>query len=230
MELTYDLIAKRIDHSLLGPTLTDEELEEGCRLAANYEVATVCIKPAGVKLAASILNFSSVKVGSTVGFPHGANTTAVKVYEAHRAIDDGAVELDMVINIGKALGGDWAYVEKEIKEVVEVAHRRQTLVKIIFENSYLNEDQTVRLCEICGDAKVDYIKTSTGYATGGAKPEQLELMRKSAPPTLKLKAAGGIRSLDSALLAVKLGCDRLGVSKTAFILDELKAKLDKGKR
>ena len=164
-----------------------------------------------------------------MGFPHGAHTTEVKVYEAHRAIDDGAVELDMVVNIGKVLGDDWAYVEREIREVVEVAHRRQALVKIIFENSYLKEDQIVRLCEICGDAKVDYMKTSTGYASSGAKPEQIELMRKSAPPSVKLKAAGGIRTLDSALLAVKLGCDRIGASKTAVILDELKVRLAKAR-
>ena len=223
--LTYDLIAKRIDHSLLGPTLTETELEEGCQLAARYDVASVCIKPYAVALAAKILRGTSVAVGTTVGFPHGGHATAVKVFEAQRAMDDGATELDMVINIGEAIGGQWASVSDDIAAVTRAAHDRGAIVKVIFENCFLNNDQKVRLCQICGEVGADYVKTSTGYGTGGATHEDLILMRRSAPPQVKLKAAGGVRTLDQAIAVVELGCDRFGASKTAEILDELRSRL-----
>lgn len=225
MELSYEAIAKRIDHSLLGPTLTTEELRAGCRLAAEYRVASVCIKPFAVSLAAALLEQSGVEVGTTVGFPHGGHASVVKLIEAQQAMDDGAVELDMVVNIGQALGGEWAAVEDEIAAITQAAHERKAIVKVIFENCYLNDDQKIRLCRICGKVGADYVKTSTGYGTGGATHEDLKLMRRAAPPPLKLKAAGGIRTLDAAIAVAELGCDRIGASKTAEILDELTARL-----
>jgi deoxyribose-phosphate aldolase len=225
MQLTYEYIAKRLDHSLLGPTLTDAELEAGCRLAAAYNVASVCIKPYAVALAARVLMGTDVRIGTTVGFPHGGHTTSVKVFEAERAIADGATELDMVINIGQALGGHWDVVRDDIGAVVEAAHRRDAIVKVIFENCYLSQSDIVRLCQICGEVGANFIKTSTGYGTGGATHEDLKLMRDAAPPSVKLKAAGGVRDLDGAIAVAALGCDRIGASRTAQILDELKARL-----
>ena len=224
-QLTYEAIAKRIDHSLLPPTLTTAELEEGCRLAARYGVASVCIKPYAVALAARVLRGSGVEVGTTVGFPHGAHSTAVKVYETERAIADGATELDMVINIGQALGGEWQEVSADIAAVTKACHAGGAIVKVIFENCYLNDEQKVRLCQICGDVGADYIKTSTGFGTGGATIGDLRLMKSTAAPHLKLKAAGGIRTLDAMIEVVELGCDRVGCSRTAEVLDELRARL-----
>jgi deoxyribose-phosphate aldolase len=223
--LTYDAIAKRIDHSLLGPTLGSVELEEGCRLAARYGVASVCIKPYAVSLAARLLDGFGVAVGTTVGFPHGGHATAVKVFEARQAIQDGASELDMVINIGQALAGEWEAVARDIEAVTRAAHHGGAVVKVIFENCYLNDEQKRRLCGICGDIGADYVKTSTGYGTGGATLDDLRLMRSAAPLHVKLKAAGGVRNLDSAIEVAELGCDRIGASRTAEILDELKARL-----
>jgi deoxyribose-phosphate aldolase len=225
MNLTYESIAKRIDHSLLPPTLTDEELAEGCLLAARYEVASVCIKPYAVPLAAEILKGSGVLVGTTVGFPHGGHKTAVKVFEAERAMDDGATELDMVVNIGQAVGNRWDVVRDDIDAVTRAAHARGAVVKVIFENCYLTDSQKVRLCEICGEVNADYVKTSTGFGTGGATHADLILMRKAAPPHVKLKAAGGVRDLDGAIAVAELGCDRIGASRTAEILDALRARL-----
>jgi deoxyribose-phosphate aldolase len=224
-ELTYDAIAKRIDHSLLPPTLAGPDLEEGCKLAVRYGVASVCIKPYAVSLAARILKGSGVEVGTTVGFPHGAHASAVKVFEAQRAMADGATELDMVINIGQAIGGEWDAVSADIAQVTKAAHDGGAIVKVIFENCYLSDLQKVRLCQICGEVGADYVKTSTGFGTGGATPEDLRLMRQAAPPHVKLKAAGGIRTLDAMIEAAQLGCDRIGASKTAEILDELKLRL-----
>lgn len=225
LELTYDLIAKRIDHSLLQPTLTEEEMENGCRVAAEYGVASVCIKPFAVALATKLLRGTGVEVGTTIGFPHGGHMTSVKVYESKQAMDDGATELDMVVNIGQVLGGHWSAVATDIEAVVEAAHERDAIVKVIFENCFLNDDQKVRLCRICGEVGADYVKTSTGYGTGGATRDDLILMRKSSPPRVKLKAAGGVRTLDQAIEVVELDCDRFGASKTAEILDDLKGRL-----
>ena len=228
-DFTYAEIAKMLDHSLLQPVLTDAELEQGCRLAREYDVASVCIKPYGVPLAAKLLAGSTVAVGTTVGFPHGGHTTAVKAAEAERAVADGARELDMVVNIGKVLGKDWRYVADDIRAVVEAAHRQEALVKVIFENCYLTDEHKQQLCRICAEAGADYVKTSTGYGAGGATEEDLKLMRDAAPPHVKLKAAGGIRTLDAALSVASLGCDRIGASKTAEILDALKDRLDPGR-
>jgi len=226
MELTYEAIARRIDHSLLGPTLNQAELEAGCRLAVRYHVASVCIKPYGVPLAAALLRGSDVAVGTTIGFPHGGHATAVKLYEAERALDDGATELDMVVNIGQVLGGDWDAVSADIAAVTDAAHRRGALVKVIFENCYLNDAQKIRLCKICGEVRADYVKTSTGYGTGGATEADLILMRRESPPHVKLKAAGGVRTLDGMISCARIGCDRIGASRTAEVLDELKARLE----
>jgi deoxyribose-phosphate aldolase len=223
--LTYDAIAKRIDHSLLGPALTSAEMEEGCRLALRYGVASVCIKPGAVDLAASILKGSSVAVGTTIGFPHGGHATSVKVFEAGQAMADGATELDMVINIGHAKGGEWNAVSDDIAAVTAAAHDGGSIVKVIFENCFLTDEQKLRLCRICGEVGADYVKTSTGYGTGGATMDDLRLMRRSSPPQVKLKAAGGLRTLDAMIEAAELGCDRIGASRTAEILDELKARL-----
>lgn len=225
MELTYESIAKRIDHSLLQPTLTEEQLAEGCGLAARYQVASVCIKPYAVKLAAKILAGTGVYVGTTIGFPHGGHLTAVKVFEAERAMEDGAVELDMVVNIGEVLSGNWGSVRSDIGAVTKAAHARGAIVKVIFENCYLDDAEKVKLCEICGEASADYVKTSTGYGTGGATHADLVLMRKAAPGHVKLKAAGGVRDLDGAIAVVELGCDRFGASRTAEICDALRARL-----
>jgi deoxyribose-phosphate aldolase len=227
--LSYEAVARRIDHALLGPSMTEEELREGCRLAAEHGVASVCIKPFAVGMAAEILRGTSVAVGTTVGFPHGGHHLAVKVFEAGRALDDGATELDMVINSGHALGGEWAAVRSEIAAVTEVAHRRGAVVKVILETCYLDADQKARLCTLCGEVGADYVKTSTGFGPGGAVAEDLILMRRAAPPQVKLKASGGIRTLDAAIAFIDLGCDRIGTSKTAEILDELKARLRAGR-
>lgn len=228
MELTYEAIAGRIDHSLLGPTLTEAELEAGCRLAAEYRVASVCIKPFAVALAARLLKGTAVAVGTTIGFPHGGHRTDVKVFESERAMDDGATELDMVINIGQALGGQWDLVRDDMAAVVGAAHRRGAIVKVIFENCYLSPAQIVKLCQLCGEVNADYVKTSTGYGSGGATRDDLILMRQTAPPRVKLKAAGGVRDLDSAIAVAELGCDRIGASKTAEILDTLRIRLKGG--
>jgi deoxyribose-phosphate aldolase len=223
--LSYDAIARRIDHSLLGPTLAAAELQEGCRLAARYGVASVCIKPYAVEMAARILAGTGVAVGTTIGFPHGGHTTAVKVFESRQAIADGANELDMVINIGQALTGEWDAVCADIAAVTEVAHDGGAIVKVIFENCYLDDDQKVRLCQICGEVGADYVKTSTGYGTGGATLDDLRLMRRASPPRVKLKAAGGVRTLDAMIECAEIGCDRIGASRTAEVLDELRQRL-----
>lgn len=226
VELTYETVARRIDHSLLGPTLTQAELIAGCELAARYEVASVCIKPYAVELARRILKGTNVAVGTTIGFPHGGHTTSVKLFEAEQACADGATELDMVINIGRAIAGEWKPVHDEIASIVKYAHDRGAIVKVIFENCYLSDEQKIRLCEICGEARADYVKTSTGYGSGGATFEDLKLMRRSSPSWVKLKAAGGIRDLAASLAVIQLGCDRIGASRTAEILDALRARLD----
>jgi len=225
--LTYDAIAKRIDHSLLGPALSATELEDGCHLAVRYQVASVCIKPYAVALARRILEGSTVAVGTTIGFPHGAHATAVKVFEAEQAMADGATELDMVINIGQAKGGQWQAVTADIAAVTKAAHDGGAIIKVIFENCFLNDEEKTRLCRICGDLGADYVKTSTGYGTGGATLDDLRLMRRAAPSHVKLKAAGGIRTLDSMIEVAQLGCDRIGASRTAEILDELKSRLER---
>ena len=215
-----------IDHSLLNPTLTDAELEKGCRLGLEYDVASVCIMPYYLKRCAEMLKGSRVKPSTTIGFPHGGHTTVVKLAEARQAIADGGQELDMVVNISKVLSGDWDYVRQDIQAVVDAAHDAGRKAKVIFENCYLKVDQKIRLCEICGELNADWVKTSTGYGTGGATMEDLKLMRKHSPAHVQVKAAGGVRDLDMLLQVRALGVTRVGASRTREILDECKRRLE----
>ena len=221
---TYADLAKMIDHSLLQPVLTDAELEAGCRLAREYEVASVCIKPYAVRQAAEWLRGSTVAVGTTIGFPQGGHTTKVKVFEAEQALADGAVELDMVVNIGKVLGKDWRAVADDVQAVVAVAHRGKALVKVIFENCFLKDEHKEQLCRICGEVGADFVKTSTGYGDGGATDDDLKLMRRCAPPKVQVKAAGGVRTLDRLLAVRALGVSRVGATATKVILDEARQR------
>ncbi len=225
MDYSYQDIAKMIDHSLLNPTLTAEDLEKGCRLALDYDCGSVCIMPYYLRRCAEILKGSTVKASTTIGFPHGGHTTAVKVAEARQALDDGGQELDMVVNISKVLSEDWNYVRQDIKAVIEVTHSRGQKVKVIFENCYLKDQHKIRLCEICGELGADWVKTSTGYGTGGATIEDLKLMREHSPAQVQVKAAGGVRTLDKLLEVRALGVTRVGASRTADILDECKRRL-----
>lgn len=242
MKYTYEQLAGMIDHSLLHPTLTDRELEDGCKLAMKYGVASVCIKPYAVKRAAELLAKSGVRVGCVIGFPHGNSCTESKRYETELACRDGAVEIDMVINLGKALGGDWNYVEQDVKVVCAEAHRHGAKVKVIFENDYLGKggagldgDSFKRkLCQICERAGTDWVKTSTGfgfvkqrdgsYNYQGATAHDLELMRAACSPKVQVKAAGGVRDLDGLMRVRELGASRCGATSTAAILDEYRRR------
>jgi deoxyribose-phosphate aldolase len=227
MDYAYQDIAKMIDHSLLTPTLTDREMEQGCQFAVDYDVASVCIMPYYLKRCAEILKGSTVKASTTIGFPHGGHTTAIKVAEARQALEDGGEELDMVVNISKVLSGDWAYTEADIRAVTDLVHTHGQKVKVIFENCYLKDDQKIRLCEICGRAGADWVKTSTGYGTGGATLADLKLMRKHSPPSVEVKAAGGVRDLDTLLEMRALGVSRFGASRTRDILTECQRRLER---
>jgi len=218
--LTYAEAVKMIDHSLLQPTLTDADLEAGCHLARSYNVASVCIKPYAVSMAARLLAGCNVVVGTTIGFPHGGHKTAIKVKEAELAMDDGATELDMVVNIGKVLSGDWDYVSDDIRAVVDTAHVRRRLVKVIFENCFLQDSQKGQLCRICGEVNADFVKTSTGYGECGATDADLRLMRRCAPSHVQIKAAGGVRSFDRLLAVREIGVTRVGATATRAILEE----------
>jgi len=225
MDYTLKDIAKMIDHSLLNPKMTDTDLIEGCKIAIEYDTASVCIKPYYVKETAKILKGSGIKTGTTIGFPHGGHTTAIKVAESKQALDDGAEELDMVVNVGKVLSQDWDYVLEDIKAVVEVGHAGGAIVKVIFENCFLQDDHKIRLCGICGQVGADFVKTSTGYGDGGATIEDLKLMREYSPPTVQVKAAGGIRTLDTVLEVRDIGVTRIGATRTVEILEECKKRL-----
>jgi len=225
-------IAKMIDHSLLHPAMNDKDLKEGCLLARKYNVASVCIKPYAVKMAAEILKGSDVKVGTVVGFPHGNSLIDIKVFETEKALSDGAEEIDLVINIGKVLSEDWKYIEYEVKSVVEITKKNNAVLKVIFENDFLPEEKyKIRLCEICSKYKVDFVKTSTGYgftkcedgrySYKGATVEDVKLMRKNSDPGVQVKAAGGVRTLKDLLKMKELGVTRIGASATAAILEEL---------
>ena len=225
MNLAYSDAAKMIDHSLLNPTLTVSDLEEGLRIARLYDVASACIMPYYLARCAEVLAGSTVKASTTIGFPHGGHTTAIKVAEAERAIKDGGEELDMVVNISKVLSGDWDYVRADVRAVVEVTHAAGQKVKVIFENAYLNDEQKVRLCAISGEADADWVKTSTGYAPAGATDQDLRLMRAHAPVHVQVKAAGGVRTLDRLLEVRALGVSRVGATRTVEMLEEARRRL-----
>jgi deoxyribose-phosphate aldolase len=226
MMYSYSDLAKMIDHSLLNPTLSWSDLNAGIDLARAYDVASVCIMPFALGHLAERLAGTTVRASTTIGFPHGGHTTAVKVAEAERALADGGEELDMVVNISQVLSGAWAYVQDDIAAINGVTHAAGQKLKVIFENSYLNDDQKIRLCEICGELGVDWVKTSTGYGSGGATMEDLALMRKHAPESVQVKAAGGVRDLDKLIAVRELGVSRCGASATATILDEARRRLE----
>ena len=220
ISLTAADIAKMIDHSLLNPTMTEADILEGCAIARKYGVATVCVKPSFVELAGRALSGSGVLVTTVIGFPHGSNLTEVKVFEAGRAIAKGCRELDMVIDIGKFLGGEYDYVERDIKAVADVSHKAGVILKVIIENAYLSDKLIVEGCKICECAGADFVKTSTGYAPTGATIPDLRLMRASVSNKVQVKAAGGVRSLDAVLLAHAAGAARIGCTATAKIMEE----------
>lgn len=221
--ITLKELAKTIDHSLLSPDLTIKEVMDGCELADRYHVASVCVKPCDVKLAARVLKNSDVKVGTVIGFPHGNSTTVVKVFEAKKAIEDGAVELDMVINIGALRSGQFDLVREEIQSVVKEAHGK-AIVKVILENAYLTKDEVVKGSQLVEQAGADYVKTSTGFAPSGATLEDLKLMRSSVSERVQVKAAHGIRTLDALLEVIDIGVTRVGARSTAAMLDEFAEK------
>lgn len=233
-------IAAMIDHSLLHPTMTDEELVSGCIIAAEYGVASVCIKPYAVPLAVRVLEGSKVAVGTVIGFPHGNSKTTVKVQETIAACDDGAAEIDMVINIGKALGNDFSYVRDEIAAVNDAAVSRGACVKVIFENDFLDDKTIISLCRICNEIRPVFIKTSTGYgfvkqengcySYSGATVRHLEIMRENSHPDIALKAAGGVRTLHDLIVMRAIGVTRIGATTTANILEEAKRVLARGER
>jgi len=233
-EIVYKL-AKMIDHSILHPTMTDEDLRRECEVARKYDVASVCVKPYAVKQAVELLKGSDVVVGCVIGFPAGNSAIAVKVFEAETACKEGAVEIDMVINIGKALQGDWAYITEEIKSVTDICHQYGAIVKVIFETDFLTKEaDIVNLCRICTEVGADYVKTSSGfgfvkqvngdYNYKGATIPVLELMRMSVGPKVKVKAAGGVRTLDQLIAVQAAGCSRSGATATAVILEEAKKR------
>ncbi len=228
---TVAQLAKMIDHSILNPSHTDEDLKKQCAVARKYHVASVCVKPYAIKMAVEYLKGSDVAVGCVIGFPHGNSSIPVKMFEAEQACNDGAIEIDMVINIGKALSGDWKYIEKEIKSVTETVHQSGAIVKVIFETDFItrNEDK-IRLCEICTKVGADFVKTSTGYGYvklpdgdynyKGATVADVELMRKHSGRRVQVKCAGGVRTLDDLLKMKAAGATRSGATATEAILEE----------
>jgi deoxyribose-phosphate aldolase len=222
---TYEDVAKMIDHSLLRPELSEEQVFEGCRVAREYGVASVTVRPSDVDLAVRWMEGSGVPVGSVAGFPHGSSTTAVKLYETRDLLRRGAREIDMVLNIGKLVSRQFQYIELELMQMVEACHENGAILKVIFENAYLANDLKVVACKISKRVGVDFVKTSTGFAPGGATLEDLRLMRTHAGPNVKVKAAGGVRTLDKAIEVYEAGCSRFGATATVAILDEWKARL-----
>lgn len=227
--ITYEQLANVIDHSLLRPELTEADVIAGCELAARYHVATVCVKPCHVTLAKEQLKDSDVIVSTVVGFPHGSNLTEIKVAEAEKAMDEGALELDMVLNIGQLRSGKNDFVREDIKAVCDAANPRGVKVKVIFENSYLTDEEKITACKLSETAGADWVKTSTGFASGGATLEDLRLMRANVSEKVSVKAAGGVRTLPALLDVIDAGANRCGATATATILDNFKAQL-KGKK
>ncbi|MEM6691209.1 MAG: deoxyribose-phosphate aldolase [Planctomycetota bacterium] len=224
-DFNYQDVSKMIDHSLLNPTLSVNDLDAGIELAKAFDVASVCIMPYHLAACTKRLGGTTVAPSTTIGFPHGGHTTAIKTAEAKRAIDDGCQELDMVVNISKVLSQDWGYVQDDIAAVIDVAHSAGQKVKVIFENCYLDDSQKIKLCEICSELKADWVKTSTGYGTGGATHEDLKLMRAHSAEGVQVKAAGGVRDLDALLAVRALGVTRCGASRTAEMMNQARERL-----
>ena len=243
MNFNYDEIAGMIDHALLHPRLSEKELASGCQLADSYAVSTVCVKPCDVKWAVQFLKGSKTKVCTVIGFPHGVNLTQIKIKETELACEQGATEVDMVLNTGRAISEDWKYVEADIRAVGDAAHSRNAKLKVIFENDFLSqggvrlnsEELKKKLCQICGNAGADWVKTSTGFgyapqsdgtmATLGATVEDVSLMAQSCPPGIEVKAAGGVKNLSTLLEMRKVGATRIGTSSTEIILNECRVRL-----
>jgi deoxyribose-phosphate aldolase len=232
---TVAQLAKMIDHSILNPSHTDEDLKKQCAVAKKYHVASVCVKPYAIKMAVDCLKGSDVAVGCVIGFPHGNSSIPVKMFEAEQACNDGAIEIDMVINIGKALSGDWKYIEKEIKSVTDTVHQNGAIVKVIFETDFITRtEDKIKLCRICTKAGVDFVKTSTGYGYvklpdgnynyKGATVADVKLMRKHSGPKVQVKCAGGVRTLDDLLKMKAAGATRSGATATEAILEEAKKR------
>jgi deoxyribose-phosphate aldolase len=226
--ITLEQLAKTIDHSLLQPQLTEDEVRAGCELARRYHAASVCVKPYHVRLAAELLKGSDVLVSTVVGFPHGSSTTATKLAEARQALAEGAVELDMVINIGELRSGHLDYVRNEVKAVCDLAHARGAKVKVILENAYLTDEQKVAACRLSDEAGADWVKTSTGFAPAGATVADIRLMRESVSERVEVKAAHGVRTLAAALEMIDAGVTRIGATATATMLDDFKKLKESG--
>jgi deoxyribose-phosphate aldolase len=234
ISVTLGQLAKLIDHSLLHPTMTDEEIEAGLKIAKNFNVGAACIKPYSIPVAKRLLDGTDVLICSVIGFPHGNSTTAIKVTEATEAVKAGAHEIDMVVNVGKVLGGDWEYVEEEIKAINNATVHGGATLKVIFENDYLKQEHIIRLCEICTRVGVAFVKTSTGYgfvkqdngmySYKGATIPHLKLMKEHCGPGVQIKAAGGVRTLDEFLYVMSLGVTRVGASATVAIMEEAKKR------
>ena len=232
--VTLTELAKMIDHSLLHPTMTDTDVREGCELAMRHHVATVCIKPYHIPMVKEIVGGSDVAICPVIGFPHGNSMTAIKVVEAESAVFEGGVEIDMVVNIGKVLSGDWDYVSTEIEAIHDAVMVGNAILKVIFENDYLQDEHIIRLCEICSEHEVEFVKTSSGYgfvkqengmySYKGATDHHLKLMRKHSPDTVQIKAAGGVRTLDDLLRVRSLGVTRVGATATEAILAEARGR------
>lgn len=238
MIINEKIIVKMIDHSLLHPTMTDEILRYECEVAKEYDVASVCIKPYAVKMAVELLKETDVFVGTVIGFPHGGNTVEIKAFETKKAIEDGAIEIDMVVNIGKVLSEDWDYIDNEIKALHDITKENNAILKVIFENDYLTEDKyKIKLCEICNKHKVEFVKTSTGYgfikgedgkySYKGATESDLKLMRKYSDSNIEVKAAGGVRTLEDTLKVRELGVTRIGATATKEIIGALRKRNSK---
>ncbi len=225
MKYSYNDLSKMIDHALLSPTLDQEALEAGCKMAAAYDVASICIMPYYVRRCAEILEETTVLPSTVIGFPHGGQMSSTKIAESKQAIQDGAIELDMVANISCVLSGRWDYVKDEIRAIVDLAHASDRKVKVIFENCYLQDEHKQRLCEITCEAGADWTKTSTGFGTSGATIEDLEIMLKHTTAPTEVKAAGGVRDLEKLIKVKEMGVTRVGASATAAILDPARKQL-----
>lgn len=221
---TLEQVAKTIDHSILRPDFTYADVEAGAALALKFNTASYCIRPMDVAAAAKALAGSTVNVCTVIGFPHGSTTSATKVFETNDAIANGATEIDMVLNVSALLSGDYDYVEKDIRGVVEAAHSKEASVKVIFETAFLNDEQIIKACELTESAGADYVKTSTGFASEGATTHNVALMKKTVGDRLKVKSSGGVRTLDQLIDYMDLGVTRSGCSATAQVLEEFVSK------
>ena len=221
---TLEQVAKTIDHSILKPDFTYSDVEAGAALALKFNTASYCIRPMDVAAAAKALAGSTVNVCTVIGFPHGSTTSATKVFETNDAIANGATEIDMVLNVSALLSGDYDYVEKDIRGVVEAAHSKGASVKVIFETAFLNDEQIIKACELTESAGADYVKTSTGFASEGATTHNVALMKKTVGDRLNVKSSGGVRTLDQLIDYMDLGVTRSGCSATAQVLEEFVSK------